>query len=387
MHNATVEIFDPGDVRASTTTRWSQLIADRIAFVPRYRQRVRWVPGHLANPVWVDDAALRPRLPRTPLGAAAPGHHRPAARAGRPDRLPAARPQPAAVGGLLRRGARGRPGRGALQGPPGAGGRRRRPSTSAQVLLDRTPERRELGGRRRGGRAVRSRRPACCSTRSATPSPTPYTALDTVRGATDSLVARRRRRDPRRRHGRQRARQPAVRAGHADRGDAVAAAPVRDRTTRARRAPHRARRPRRHRQRRHPGDRHRRRCAAWLMTRAESLGGLRQVRAVVPVSVHDARARGHLARAPRSPPHFVDLPGRRAEPGRPAAPGVVLVQGPQGDRPRGRRQPDRRHRRLRAVDVPRDRVAGGGRRAAARLPALGDQRARAAVAALRRRRA
>ncbi|MDQ1665794.1 MAG: diacylglycerol O-acyltransferase / wax synthase [Actinomycetota bacterium] len=31
------------------------LINDRIAFVPRYRQRIRWVPGRLANPVWVDD--------------------------------------------------------------------------------------------------------------------------------------------------------------------------------------------------------------------------------------------------------------------------------------------------------------------------------------------
>ncbi|MFZ5850948.1 MAG: WS/DGAT/MGAT family O-acyltransferase [Actinomycetota bacterium] len=31
------------------------LIRERIAFVPRYRQRIRWVPGRLANPVWVDD--------------------------------------------------------------------------------------------------------------------------------------------------------------------------------------------------------------------------------------------------------------------------------------------------------------------------------------------
>ena len=31
------------------------LISRRIAFVPRYRQRVREVPGRLANPVWVDD--------------------------------------------------------------------------------------------------------------------------------------------------------------------------------------------------------------------------------------------------------------------------------------------------------------------------------------------
>ena len=32
-----------------------ELVATRISLVPRYRQKVRWVPGHLANPVWVDD--------------------------------------------------------------------------------------------------------------------------------------------------------------------------------------------------------------------------------------------------------------------------------------------------------------------------------------------
>jgi WS/DGAT/MGAT family acyltransferase len=31
------------------------LVSERIGLVPRYRQKVRWVPGHLANPVWVDD--------------------------------------------------------------------------------------------------------------------------------------------------------------------------------------------------------------------------------------------------------------------------------------------------------------------------------------------
>jgi diacylglycerol O-acyltransferase len=31
------------------------LVSQRIAFAPRYRQRVRDVPGHLGNPVWVDD--------------------------------------------------------------------------------------------------------------------------------------------------------------------------------------------------------------------------------------------------------------------------------------------------------------------------------------------
>lgn len=33
-------------------------IRRRIAFVPRYRQRVRWVPGHISSPVWVDDESF-----------------------------------------------------------------------------------------------------------------------------------------------------------------------------------------------------------------------------------------------------------------------------------------------------------------------------------------
>ncbi len=35
--------------------RLVQIVSERIALVPRYRQKVRWVPGHLGNPVWVDD--------------------------------------------------------------------------------------------------------------------------------------------------------------------------------------------------------------------------------------------------------------------------------------------------------------------------------------------
>ncbi len=35
--------------------RLVELISQRIALVPRYRQRVKSVPGRLANPVWVDD--------------------------------------------------------------------------------------------------------------------------------------------------------------------------------------------------------------------------------------------------------------------------------------------------------------------------------------------
>lgn len=54
MHNATLEVFDPAgsgfDYRALV-----ELVDRRIAFVPRYRQVLRQVPGNLANPVWTDD--------------------------------------------------------------------------------------------------------------------------------------------------------------------------------------------------------------------------------------------------------------------------------------------------------------------------------------------
>jgi diacylglycerol O-acyltransferase len=53
-HNATVEIFDPGD-SGFDYARLSELVDDSISFVPRYRRRIAKVPGGLANPVWVDD--------------------------------------------------------------------------------------------------------------------------------------------------------------------------------------------------------------------------------------------------------------------------------------------------------------------------------------------
>jgi diacylglycerol O-acyltransferase len=54
MHNATLEIFEPPS-GGFDYDRLLHLVADRIAFVPRYRQRLRPVPGRLANPVWADD--------------------------------------------------------------------------------------------------------------------------------------------------------------------------------------------------------------------------------------------------------------------------------------------------------------------------------------------
>lgn len=54
MHVGSVMLFEepPGGLDVDRLVRH---IGSRIAFVPRYRQRVRAVPGRLANPVWVDD--------------------------------------------------------------------------------------------------------------------------------------------------------------------------------------------------------------------------------------------------------------------------------------------------------------------------------------------
>ncbi len=54
MHVGTVTIFEPPQ-DGFDYERLVTLVSARIAFVPRYRQRVRTVPGRLANPVWVDD--------------------------------------------------------------------------------------------------------------------------------------------------------------------------------------------------------------------------------------------------------------------------------------------------------------------------------------------
>ena len=110
---------------ASTTTGSSTLIRERIAFVPRYRQRIREVPGRLANPVWVDDENFDIGLPRPALGAARRAPTRSCAswwRGSRAGRWT----EPAAVGDVPRRGARGRPLRDHHQDPPGDGRRRRR---------------------------------------------------------------------------------------------------------------------------------------------------------------------------------------------------------------------------------------------------------------------
>jgi diacylglycerol O-acyltransferase len=55
MHVGGVAIFEP-PADGFDYDRLVELISQRISLVPRYRQKVRWVPGRLANPVWVDDS-------------------------------------------------------------------------------------------------------------------------------------------------------------------------------------------------------------------------------------------------------------------------------------------------------------------------------------------
>jgi diacylglycerol O-acyltransferase / wax synthase len=55
MHVGGLAVFQPPD-EGFDYDRLLALIEDRIGLVPRYRQKIRWVPGHLASPVWVDDA-------------------------------------------------------------------------------------------------------------------------------------------------------------------------------------------------------------------------------------------------------------------------------------------------------------------------------------------
>ena len=54
MHVGGLAIFQPPE-EGFDYDRLLSLIEDRIGLVPRYRQKIRWVPGHLASPVWVDD--------------------------------------------------------------------------------------------------------------------------------------------------------------------------------------------------------------------------------------------------------------------------------------------------------------------------------------------
>jgi diacylglycerol O-acyltransferase len=55
MHVGSVATFEPPRNEPFDYEALCALVARRISLVPRYRQKVRWVPGKLANPIWVDD--------------------------------------------------------------------------------------------------------------------------------------------------------------------------------------------------------------------------------------------------------------------------------------------------------------------------------------------
>ena len=54
MHVGSVALFQRPE-QGFDYDRLCTIISERLGSVPRYRQIVKWVPGHLANPVWVDD--------------------------------------------------------------------------------------------------------------------------------------------------------------------------------------------------------------------------------------------------------------------------------------------------------------------------------------------
>ncbi len=54
MHVGGMAIFDTPE-GGFDFDRFVSLIEERIALVPRYRQKIKQVPAHLGNPVWVDD--------------------------------------------------------------------------------------------------------------------------------------------------------------------------------------------------------------------------------------------------------------------------------------------------------------------------------------------
>ena len=302
-HNATVEVFDPGRSGFDHETL-IRLIGERIAFVPRYRQRVRRVPGHLANPVWADDPHFdltyhvrRSALPRP--GTMEQLRELVARIVSRP--LDRHRPlwEVYLVEGL-------EDGRVAVLTKAhqalvdGA-----QVVDLAQVLLDRSPDQRELGADEwrpepptgSSGLLVDALRDSLAS---------PLTVLETARGLSGTA-----------RHEVDSAGQRLVTAVNALAGrrtshDSPIGGAVSEQrrfeTVRRDLAEHRAVRDA------HGGTVNDVVLAtvtgalrSWLMTHTESLGGLRQVRAVVPVSVHDHELEATSVGS-QIAPHFVDLP-------------------------------------------------------------------------------
>ena len=351
-HNATVEIFDCGP-SGFDYDRLLDLIEDRISFAPRYRQRVRTVPGRLANPVWVDDEDfdLEYHVRRSALP--------------RPGSLDQLRDLVARI--ISRPLDRHRPlwemylVEGLAEGHVALLSKSHQALVDGvhtvdlgQVLLDSTPEPKTLGGDEwRPRRAPGSGGPGRGR-------PAGHRLRGHRRG--HRAHPRRLRAAHRRRcaaphgPGGERPRRAPSRARVPDQRRALPAAPVRDRAHRARGVPPDPGGARRHGERRRAGHRHR--GAAHLADDALGVPGRPAPDPRPGAGLGDRRrARGDLAGQPDRRPRRRPA-GGRGQPGGPPAPGLVLLPGAQGHRARRRRGPAGRDRRLRAHHVPRRRLRG-----------------------------
>ena len=277
--------------------------------MPRYRQRVAERARAAGHAGVGRRRAVRPRLPRAPLGPAAPGHATSSCASSSPGSSPGRSTAAVRCGrSTSSRVSSERPGRAALQVAPGAGRRRphRRPRAAAARRDARSPRRSSptTGGRAGApiaGRPGRRRRQGLgdrAEHRSSTPRCVTAGCRAAHRRQTSASgsagVAGGARRSP-------------TRAHLADQRPALAAAPGRHRRHQALRLPAGS------------GEAHDGTVndvilatiagglRAWLMTRAESLAGLRQIRAVVPVSVIDEELEA-TSLGSQIAAHFVDLP-------------------------------------------------------------------------------
>ena len=138
--------------RSPTSSRWWTAKLD---LVPRYRQKVRFVPLELGRPVWVDDPHFNIEYHLRHTALPAPGGESELRKPGGAGHGTAARPLQAAVGDLGGRGPRGRALGDLGQDAPRAGRRRvgDRPAGSDHGPEPRAPS---ASGTRRSGRRTPS---------------------------------------------------------------------------------------------------------------------------------------------------------------------------------------------------------------------------------------
>ena len=153
MHIASVAIFEGppppfGDIVA--------MVEAKLDLVPRYRQKVRFVPFELGRPVWVDDPHFNIEYHLRHTALPSPGGESELRKLVGPRHGPAAGPLQAVVGDLGGRGARGRTLGDAGQDAPRAGRRRlgHRPAGGDHGPQPARPSARS----RRSGRPARSPR-------------------------------------------------------------------------------------------------------------------------------------------------------------------------------------------------------------------------------------